>query len=107
MQRAFTSIDELWQTPVLGTLEAEQRVALTPLLAVDSSAFTALITASDNPSSSQSRQSFATVLIGKTLNKDNQNATSSNTSIGNSSNEKMPKEVTVIMQRLWAFRPSF
>lgn len=111
MQRAFTSIDEVWQTSVLGTLEAEQRAALTPLLAVDSSAFTALITASDNPSSSQSRQRFATVLIGKTLIEDNQNATSSNTSIGNSSNEssneKMPKEVTVIMQRLWAFRPSF
>ena len=46
-KQALTSIDELWQLPILSGLDKKQRAALTPLLAVDSQAFT-LITASDN-----------------------------------------------------------
>lgn len=105
-KQVLTSIDELWQLPILSGLDEKQRAALTPLLAVDSQAFMALITASDNATVGQARQRFATVLIGKNAANDSQatNDTSSNSS--DITSEK-PKEVKVVTQRLWAFRPSF
>ena len=105
-KQALTSIDELWQLPILSGLDEKQRAALTPLLAVDSQAFMALITASDNATVGQARQRFATVLIGKNAANDSQ---ASNDTSGNSSDvtSEKPKEVKVVMQRLWAFRPSF
>ena len=123
-QRAIASIDELWQLPLLSGLDTEQRDVLTPLLAVDSQAFMALITATDNGSSGAARQRFATVLISKidaaaeNDNKDNTNENSNNEkndkvkndnkkTNNSEDNDKKAKEVKVLSQRLWAFRPSF
>ncbi len=105
-KQALTSIDELWQLPILSGLDEKQRAALTPLLAVDSQAFMALITASDNATVGQARQRFATVLIGKNAANDSQ---TSNDTSGSSSDviSGKPKEVKVVTQRLWAFSPSF
>ncbi|MGG1354592.1 type II secretion system minor pseudopilin GspK [Psychrobacter pacificensis] len=105
-KQVLTSIDELWQLPILSGLDEKQRAALTPLLAVDSQAFMALITASDNATVGQARQRFATVLIGKNAANDSQ---TSNDTSGSSSDviSEKPKEVKVVTQRLWAFRPSF
>ena len=109
-QQALTSIDALWQLPSLSGLDDTQREALAPVLAVDSRAFVALITASDNATSGQVRQRFATVLISKTAANDNQasnnNQTSDSTADGDI-DSKQSKEVKVVAQRLWAFRPSF
>lgn len=118
-KQAFGSVDDVWQLPVLSSVKAEQRKALTPLLAVDSQAFMALITASDNATVGQARQRFATVIISKTAadgdianssdNKGNKNSSDANNANGNANNadNKKPKEVRVLTQRLWAFRPIF
>lgn len=105
-KQVLTSIDELWQLPILSGLDEKQRAALTPLLAVDSQAFMALITASDNATVGQARQRFATVLIGKNAANDSQATNDTNGSSSDVTSEK-PKEVKVVTQRLWAFRPSF
>ncbi|MEN6670452.1 type II secretion system minor pseudopilin GspK [Psychrobacter sp. B38] len=130
-KQALESIDDLWQLPVLSTLDETQRRDLTPLLAVDSQAFMALITVTDtasvDASSGQARQRFATVLISKTAindavangsnsNLNNSNSNNSNSNDGASANnsnpsgtsdDKQAKDVQVVTQRLWAFRPSF
>ena len=117
-KQAFGSIDDIWQLPILSSVKAEQRNALTPLLAVDSQAFMALITASDNVDGGQARQRFATVIISKTAadgeiaNNSNENSNDANNADSNAKNpqntdNKKPKEVRVVTQRLWAFRPSF
>lgn len=118
-KQAFSSVDDVWQLPVLSSVKAEQRKALTPLLAVDSQAFMALITASDNATVGQARQRFATVIISKTAadgdaanssdNNGNENSSDANNANGNANNadKKKPKEVRVLTQRLWAFRPIF
>ncbi len=118
-KQAFGSVDDVWQLPVLSSVKAEQRKALTPLLAVDSQAFMALITASDNATVGQARQRFATVIISKTAadgdianssdNNGNKNSSDANNANGNTNNadNKKPKEVRVVTQRLWAFRPIF
>ena len=73
----------------------------------------ALITATDNATVGQARERFATVLISKTVVDNNQAVNNSQTANDNqaaNSSEvdgKMPKEVKVVTQRLWAFRPSF
>lgn len=118
-KQAFGSVDDVWQLPVLSSVKEEERKALTPLLAVDSQAFMALITASDNASVGQARQRFATVIISKTAadgdaanssdnngNKNSSDANNANGNTNNADNEK-PKEVRVLTQRLWAFRPIF
>ncbi|MGA6100748.1 type II secretion system minor pseudopilin GspK [Psychrobacter pocilloporae] len=105
-KQVLTSIDELWQLPILSGLDEKQRAALTPLLAVDSQAFMALITASDNATVGQARQRFATVLIGKNAANDSQTSNDTSGSSSDITSEK-PKEVKVVTQRLWAFRPSF
>lgn len=121
-KRAFGSIDDVWQLPILSSVKEEQRKALTPLLAVDSQAFMALITASDNATVGQARQRFATIIISKTAadsdkanssnNNSNENSNNANNADGNAKNaqntdNKKPKEVRVVTQRLWAFRPIF
>ena len=118
-KQAFSSVDDVWQLPVLSSVKAEQRKALTPLLAVDSQAFMALITASDNATVGQARQRFATIIISKTAadgdaanssdNNGNKNSSDANNANGNTNNadNKKPKEVRVLTQRLWAFRPIF
>ena len=120
-KQAFGSIDDIWQLPILSSVKAEQRKALTPLLAVDSQAFMALITASDNADGGQARQRFATIVISKTAaegeiannsNNSNENSNDANNADSNAKNaqnadNKKPKEVRVVTQRLWAFRPVF
>ena len=121
-KQAFGSIDDIWQLPILSSVKAEQRKALTPLLAVDSQAFMALITASDNAAVGQARQRFATIVISKTAaegeianssdNNSNKNSNNANNADSNAKNaqntdNKKPKEVRVVTQRLWAFRPVF
>ena len=116
-KQAFTSIDDVWQLPILSGLDKEQQKAVAPLLAVDSQAFMALITATDNADIGQARQRFATIVISKTAtnneiessdnnNNDQSNNNSANNGVNNDKS-KTPKEVKVIAQRLWAFRPVF
>lgn len=122
VKQVVESIDDLWQLPILGSLNDEQRKALTPLLAVDSQAFMALITATDSSNMGEARQRFATVLISKTSADNSNGAANSNNNTNNDANNntnndrgntnnkdktKDAKEVKVIAQRLWAFRPSF
>ena len=102
-QQALAAIDALWQLPALGTVSADERQALTPLLATESQAFVALITAADTGAA---KQRFATILISKTP------ANAANSSGGNnesvaSETDKTAKHIQVVAQRLWAFRPSF
>ena len=98
-KQVVESIDEIWQLPILGSLNEKQRKALAPLLAVDSQAFTALITATDNATVGQARQRYATIMISKTAPDVTENS--------NNADNKKPKEVRVVTQRLWAFRPNF
>ena len=117
-QQGLTTIDELWQVPPLSILNTEQRQALTPLLAVESQAFMALITASDNSHDHDTapRQKFATVLISKVpdisssdnnngSNADNNGMSSANSAANDEANQ--PKTIKILSQRLWAFRPVF
>ena len=123
-QRVVANIDDLWQLPPLNTLSAEQQQALAPLLAVNSGAFMALISATDTGSSGNvngtAKQRFATVLIssregGNAASAANDNVNTNanvNNVAGNNVNDtanktKKVKEVKVVSQRLWAFRPSF
>ncbi|WP_296193582.1 MULTISPECIES: type II secretion system minor pseudopilin GspK [unclassified Psychrobacter] len=109
-KQAFSSIDDVWQLPVLSSVKEEERKALTPLLAVDSQAFMALITASDNATVGRARQRFATVIISKTAadgDAANNTNNNENSSDANNADNKKPKEVRVLTQRLWAFRPIF
>lgn len=108
-KQVFESIDEIWQLPILGSLNEKQRKALAPLLAVDSQAFTALITATDNATVGQARQRYATIMISKTATDVTENSNNrDDTNINNkNSDNKKPKEVRVVTQRIWAFRPNF
>ncbi|MDE4453663.1 type II secretion system minor pseudopilin GspK [Psychrobacter sp. DAB_AL62B] len=113
-KQVFESIDDIWLLPMLSALDEKQRKALTPLLAVDSQAFMALITATDNADIGQARQRYATIMISKTAANDEvENNNSSNDSANNADNNtksadnKKPKDVKVVSQRLWAFRPIF
>ena len=115
-KQAFTSIDDVWQLPILSGLDKEQQKAVAPLLAVDSQAFTALITATDNADVGQARQRYATIIISKTAGDARENSNGNNASNTNNSDSanntknadnKKPKDVKVVSQRLWAFRPVF
>ena len=107
---------------MLSALDEKQQKALTPLIAVDSQAFTALITATDSADSGQARQRYATIVISKTTTDATENSSGSNSSNNNNNNNasanntdnntknadnKKPKDVKVVSQRLWAFRPIF
>ena len=108
-KQVFESIDEIWQLPILSSLDNKQRKVLAPLLAVDSQAFTALITATDNATVGQARQRYATIMISKTATDVTENSNNSDdTNINNkNADNKKPKEVRVVTQRIWAFRPNF
>ena len=108
-KQVFESIDEIWQLPILSSLDNEQLKVLAPLLAVDSQAFTALINATDNATVGQARQRYATIMISKTATDVTENSNNSDdTNINNkNADNKKPKEVRVVTQRLWAFRPNF
>lgn len=111
-KQAFTSIDDMWQLPILSGLNEEQRKTLAPLLAVDSQAFMALITVSDNAAVGQARQRFATIVISKMVTDDerednNNNHGQSDNSATNNDKNKTPKDIKIVTQRLWAFRPVF
>ncbi|ABE75306.1 type II secretion system minor pseudopilin GspK [Psychrobacter cryohalolentis] len=108
-KQVFESIDEIWQLPILSSLDNKQRKVIAPLLAVDSQAFTALITATDNATVGQARQRYATIMISKTatdVTENSNNVDNANSNNKNADNKK-PKEVRVLTQRLWAFRPNF
>ncbi len=121
-QNVLETVDDLWQLPAFSVVSAEQRTALTPLLAIDSQAFMALITATDGTTDGAAKQRFATVLISSTRignegaasNTANSNSNNANDNANNSpntnnvaDNNQSDKEVKVIAQRLWAFRPRF
>ena len=115
-KQVFESIDGLWQLPIFASLNQDQKKLITPLLAVDSQAFTALITATDNADGGQARQRYATIIISKTAADATENSNGNNagnTNNGDSANNtknaanKKPKDVKVVSQRLWAFRPVF
>ena len=115
-KQVFESVDGLWQLPIFASLNQEQKKLITPLLAVDSQAFTALITASDSADVGQARQRYATIVISKTAADSTENSSGNNASNknnGDSANNtknadnKKPKDVKVVSQRLWAFRPVF
>ncbi|MDN3452347.1 MULTISPECIES: type II secretion system minor pseudopilin GspK [unclassified Psychrobacter] len=108
-KQALASIDDVWQLPIFGSLNDEQKKALTPLLAFDSQAFMALITATDNGSIGQQRQRFSTVLISKiaTDASEGQGSNPNNSIAKDGTDGKKTKEIKVVTQRLWAFRPSF
>ncbi len=134
-QSVIESVESIWQQPPLNALSAEQRQLLTPLLAVDSRAFTVLITATDSSNLGVARQRFATVLISKrdtgvnsanngadsnnnanngtannsssNVNNANGNNANGNTNTATDNTEKRAKTVSVVSQRLWAFRPNF
>ena len=107
-KQVFESIDGLWQLSIFASLNQEQKKLITPLLAVDSQAFTALITASDSANSGQTRQRYATIIISKTAADSTANSSANNidNNTKNADNKK-PKDVKVVSQRLWAFRPVF
>ena len=108
-KQVFESIDEIWQLPILSSLDNKQRKIIAPLLAVDSQAFTALITATDNATVGQARQRYATIMISKTATDVTENSNNGDNANSNNKNadNKKPKEVRVLTQRLWAFRPNF
>ncbi|MFZ3143321.1 type II secretion system minor pseudopilin GspK [Psychrobacter glacincola] len=106
-KQVFESIDDIWQLPILSSLDEPQRKALAPLLAVDSQAFTALITSTDNATVGQARQRYATIIISKTATDDTGNSSSNTNDSTTNADNKKPKEVRVVTQRLWAFRPNF
>ncbi len=111
-QQVLSAVDELWQLPPLSTLNTEQRQALTPLLAVDSQAFMALITATDRSHDDAPRQKFATVLISKVDKGEEDSGNMNNTANNDRSNStdsevNKPKVIKIVSQRFWAFRPSF
>lgn len=107
-QQVLESIDNLWELPGLSSVSEEQRQLISPLLAVDSQAFMALITATDSTALGAAKQRFATVLIGKTAaaNVNNDVDNTANNNDGNNDAQQL-KEVKVVNQRLWAFRPNF
>lgn len=111
-QQVLASIDDLWQLPPFISMGAEGRQGFEALLAVDSQAFTALITATDHSNVGAPRQRFATVLISKTgadsdKDTDSNNNNNASNNNANANNTDKSKAVKVVSQRLWAFRPSF
>ena len=109
--QVLTAVTELWQLPPLSALDAAQQQALAPILAVDSQAFMALITATNDASSGGNQQRFATVLIANTRadNGDSNKDIANNPINGADDNTRPqnPKDAQVVSQRLWAFRPNF
>ena len=111
-EQVLETIEDLWQLPPLSSLTTEQRQVLTPLLAVNSQAFMALITATDGGTQDAAKQRFATVLISDTRDESDPvstvpNAANNSNAAADTTDDKTAKQVKVVSQRLWAFRPSF
>ncbi len=111
-EQVLETIEDLWQLPPLSSLTTEQRQVLTPLLAVNSQAFMALITATDGSTQDTAKQRFATVLISDTRDESDPvstvpNAANNSNAAADTTDDKTAKQVKVVSQRLWAFRPSF
>lgn len=124
-RQPIASLDTLWQQPPLNLVSSEQKQALLSMLAVDSQAFLARISASDN--GLPPKQRFATVLISNVPESDdssntdevnntngnplansqiNNTGSQNNTTNNNATKNKATKKsVKVISQRLWAFEP--
>lgn len=78
--QTLDDLEMFWQMPVFATLTADQKLTVEPLLAIDSGAFSVLVTAYDG----EQRRRFATLLI-----------------------QKNGDHVKVIWRRLWAFKPVY
>ena len=109
--QVIDSMDTLWQTPPFATLNEEDRSAMTPLIAVDSQAFSALIVASEaGVDANVAKQRFATVMISK-LDKGSEANSANNTAVNNNeanraNQQKDAKIIRAYSQRLWPYRPS-
>ena len=100
----FESVDGLWSQPMFVDMSEDNKKALAPLLSVESGAFMALITASESDSDATTRQRFATVLIAK--QKPAAQAAGIG-GVGSANTDERTRAVSVVSQRLWAFRPPF
>lgn len=113
------NLESLWQLAPFNRLPEEERSALTPLLAVDSQAFSALIAATDAAEASfgqSPRQRFATVMISKVtasetgVNNGNERNARPDPQAGqnntNSERANGDKVVKAFAQRLWPYRPT-
>lgn len=124
-QSVIESVDDIWRVPPLMALSEEQRQALTPLLAVDSQAFSSLIVAT-NSDSDPIRQRFATALIRKTRERQDANAANTGSNANNDANstanntannttsqatnnndDESKKHIALVSQRLWPYQPTF
>ncbi|GAA0312428.1 type II secretion system minor pseudopilin GspK [Psychrobacter aestuarii] len=101
----FESVDMLWSQPLFVGVNDENKKALASLLSVESSAFMVLINVREAGSrDANTRQRFATVLLAK--QKPAQQGAGINGAGTNASDERA-RVVSVVSQRLWAFRPLF
>lgn len=105
-QQVFSTVDDLWQLPMFSVLTTKQHQTLASLLAVDSQAFRALITATDNTNTDEVRQRYATVLFSNTVSNTADVAADNNKEAATGATHST-KEVNIISQRLWVFRPDF
>ena len=106
--QTFADIESLWQVAPFNSLPEESRGSVEGLLAVDSQAFTALITAAELQADAGQapKQRFATVMISKRVADDNSGG---NTPQGGGSNDAEAKKDRVVQafsQRLWPYRPT-
>jgi len=109
--QTFADIESLWQVAPFNSLPEESRGSVEGLLAVDSQAFTALITAAELQADvgQAPKQRFATVMISKRAKDDNSGGNAADTPQENGSNSagaKEAKEVQAFSQRLWPYRPT-
>lgn len=109
--QVIDSVDALWQTPPFATLSEADRTTLTPLIAVDSQAFSALIVASEaGADTNAAKQRFATVMISKVDKGSEASLASNNKANTNEANRaNQPKDAKIIRaysQRLWPYRPN-
>ena len=126
---AIDSLDSLWQIAPFASLPEEARNKLAPLLAVDSQAFLAIITAADSAEldgAQAPKQRYATVMISKVIKNADAGAAnngdtramnpqpksgdtsnnSNNSSNSSASGAKQEKVVQAFSQRLWPYRPT-
>ena len=112
--QSFADIESLWQVAPFSDLPDDARGSVEGLLAVDSQAFTALITAAELPANGGQapRQRFATVMISKRTADNNSSGNAANTPNApqgpgtNGVAAKETKTVQAFSQRLWPYRPT-
>lgn len=106
-RQPLESLDSIWQQPPFSLIDEAQKKVLTPMLAVDSQAFLAIINAQAGTSETP-KQRFATVLISNLAENDDterNNHENSTAPLDNKNGKTAKKSVKVISQRLWAFEP--